>query len=141
MSNDSKLYHGTKLQDETKEREKKPDEYLEHILSSNETKINLLGSHGVQHVWREPGQDYHSECIVQTVRHGGGSVVIWGCMSAKGVGEMTFIDGTMNACGYTQILADKMTPNLQKLGRRGIFQHDDNPEHTAKTTQEFLKQK
>ena len=29
-----------------------------------------------------------------------------------------------NACGYTKILADKMTPSLQKLGSRGIFQHD-----------------
>ena len=67
--------------------------------------------------------------------------MIWGCMSAKGVGEMTFIDGTMNACGYTKILADKMTPSLQKLGRRGIFQHDNNPKHTAKIMQEFLKKK
>ena len=100
-----------------------------------------FSSDRVQHVWCEPGQDYHSECITPTVKHGGGSVMIWGCMSAKGVGEMTFIDGTMNACGYIKIMANTMTLSLQKLGRRGIFQHDDNPEHTAKTTQEFLKQK
>ena len=56
--------------------------------------------------------------------------------SAKGDWKMTFIDGTMNACGYTRILADKMTPHLQKFGRRRIFQHND-PKHTI--TQEFLK--
>ena len=65
--------------------------------------------------------------------------MIWGCMSAKGVGEMTFIDGTMNASGSTKILADKMTPSLQKLGRRGIFQHDNDPKHNARIVQEFLK--
>ncbi|MCI4393262.1 hypothetical protein PGIGA_G00155500, partial [Pangasianodon gigas] len=47
----------------------------------------------------------------------------------------------MNACGYTKILADKMTPGLQKLGRRGIFQHDNDPNHTAKIMQEFRKKK
>uniref|UniRef100_A0A8C9UY38 Uncharacterized protein n=1 Tax=Scleropages formosus TaxID=113540 RepID=A0A8C9UY38_SCLFO len=65
-----------------------------------------------------------------TMKHGGGSV-----------GEMTFIDGTMNACGYTRILADKLTPSLQDLGRRGIFQHDNYPKHTAKTTQALLNKK
>ena len=52
-------------------------------------------------------------------------------MSAKS-GEITFIDGIMNACGYTKILADKMTPSLQKLGSRGIFQHGNDLKHTAR---------
>lgn len=30
----------------------------------------------------------------QTVKHGGGSVLIWCSMSTNSVGEMTFIDGT-----------------------------------------------
>ena len=54
---------------------------------------------------------------------------------------MRFIDGSMNTCGYAEILADKMTTRLQKLGRRGIFQHDNDPEYTAKIMQEFLKKK
>ena len=36
---------------------------------------------------------------------------------------------------------DKMTHSLQKLGRRGIFQHDHEPKHTAEMTQDFLKKK
>ena len=74
----------------------------------------MFGSDGVQQVWCEPGQDYHSECLFLTVKPGGGSVMIWVCRSAKGVGEMTFRDGAMNACGYTKILADMMM----------TFQHD-----------------
>ena len=60
----------------------------------------------------------------------------WECdvwLLHQSVGEMTFIDGTMNACGYIKLLADKMTPSLKKPGRRGIFQHND-PKHTAKIT-------
>lgn len=39
-------------------REKKPDE-VQNTLWSVKTKINLCGSDGFQHVWREPGQQHH----------------------------------------------------------------------------------
>ncbi len=38
--------------------------------------------------------------MVPTVKHGGGSVLMWGCMSAAGVGELHFIDGIMNSQTY-----------------------------------------
>ncbi len=31
------------------------------------------------------------------MEHGGRSVMVWGCMSAAGTGELQFIEGTMNA--------------------------------------------
>ncbi len=37
------------------------------------------------------------KCVLPTVKHGGGSVMVWGCMSAAGTGELQFIEGTMNA--------------------------------------------
>lgn len=37
----------------------------------------------------------HSEFIDPTLKHTGGSVIIKGCVIAKGVGEMTVIDGTI----------------------------------------------
>lgn len=115
--------------------------YWQNILWSDETKINLFGSDGVQHVWREVGEDYHQDCVVPTVKHGGGSVLVWGCMSSSGVGEMTFIDGIMNARVYVDILQTFMLSSLKKLGRRGIFMQDNDPKHTARVTKEFLHSK
>ncbi len=77
--------------------------------------------------------------MVPTVKHGGGSVLMWGCMSAAGVGELHFIDGIMNSQIYCSILKEKMLPSLRALGRRALFQHDNDPKHTSKATVGFLK--
>ncbi len=76
--------------------------------------------------------------MVPTVKHGGGSVLMWGYMSAAGV-ELHFIDGIMNSQMYCSILKEKMLPSLHALGRRALFQHDNDPKHTSKATVGFLK--
>ncbi len=82
-------------------------------------------SDGVKRVWQQPGEEYKDKCVLPTVKHGGGSVMVWGCMSAAGTGELQFIEGTMSA--------------LRRLGRRAVFQHDNDPKHTSKTTTALLK--
>ncbi len=61
-----------------------------------------------------------------TVRHGSGSVMVWGCMSAAGIGELQFIEGTMNTKMYCDILKQSITPSIQSLGCRELFQHDND---------------
>ncbi len=60
-------------------------------------------------------------------------------MSTAGTGELQFIEGTMNANMYCDILKQSMIPSLQRLGRRAVFQHYNNPKHTSKTTTALLK--
>ncbi len=55
---------------------------------------------------------------VSTVKHGGGSVMVWGCMSAAGTGELQLIEGTLNANMNCGILKQSMIPSLRRLGRR-----------------------
>ncbi len=47
--------------------------YWNHVLWSDESKVNLFGSDGVQHVW-----------ALLTVKHGGGSIMVWGCLTTAG---------------------------------------------------------
>ena len=65
--------------------------------------------------------------------------MVWGCMSAAGTGELQFNEGTTNAKMYCDILKQSMIPCLQKLGRRAVFQHDNDRKHTSKTTTALLK--
>ncbi len=68
-------------------------------------------------MWRQPGEEYKDKCVLPTVKHGGGSVMVWGCMSAAGTGELQFIEGTMNDNMYCDILKQSMIPSLQRLGK------------------------
>ncbi len=40
---------------------------------------------------------YGNPYFTNHIPDGGGSVMVWGCMSAVGTGELQFIEGTMNA--------------------------------------------
>ena len=52
------------------------------ILWSDETKIELFGRNA--NVWRKPG-------TLSMVKHGGGSIMLWGCFSAAGTWRLVKI--------------------------------------------------
>ena len=90
-------------------------------------------------MWCQPGEEYKDKCVVSSVKHGGGSVMVWSCMSASGTGELQLIEGTMNATRYCDILKQSIIPSLWRLGHRAVFQHDNDPKHTSKMTTALLK--
>ena len=106
------------------------------ILWSDETKIELFGLNAKRYVWRKPG-------TIPTVKHGGGSIMLWGCFSATGTVRLVRIEGKMNGAKYRQILDENLLQSAQdlRLGRRFTFQQDNDPKHTDKTTQEWLRDK
>ena len=65
--------------------------------------------------------------------------MVWGCMSATSTGELQFIEGTMNGNMYCDTPKHSMIPSLRRLGRRSVFQHDNDPKHTSKMTTALLK--
>ncbi len=110
------------------------------ILWSDETKIELFGLNSKRYVWRKPGTAHHLSNTVPTVKHGGGSIMRWGCFSAAGTGRLVAIEGKMNAAKYRDILDENLLQSAQdlRLGRRFTFQQDNDPKHTAKITKEWL---
>ncbi len=108
------------------DKQTKDMHYWNHVLWSDETKINLFGSDGVKGVWQQPGEEYKDKCVLPTVKHGGGSVMVWGCMSTAGTGKLQFIEGNINSNMCCDILKQSMIPSLRRLGRRAVFQHDND---------------
>ncbi len=72
------------------------------VLWSDETKIELFGINSTRRVWRRNAA-YDPKNPIPTVKHGGGNIMLWGCFSAKGTGQLHRIKGTMDGAMYRQV--------------------------------------
>ncbi len=45
---------------------------------------------------------YDPKNTIPTVKHGGGNIMLWECFSAKGMGKLHRIKGTMDGVMYRQ---------------------------------------
>ncbi len=105
------------------DKQTKNIDYWNHVLWSDETNINVFGSDSLKRVWRQQGNEHKDKCVLPTVKHGGGSVMVWGCMST---GELQFIEGTIMTNMYCELLKQSKIPSLQRVGCRAVFSHDND---------------
>lgn len=106
------------------------------VLWSDESKFMLFGSDGINWIRRPEGSRYDPKYQLPTIKHGGGSVMVWSCFSAKGVGPLHRVVGILDRFGYEDILETKMRPfALQSIGPNFLFQQDNDPKHTSKHIQ------
>ncbi len=61
-----KMMHKKARKQFAKDKQTKDMDYWNHALWFDETKINLFGSDGVKHVWRQPGEEYKDKCALPT---------------------------------------------------------------------------
>ncbi len=52
--------------------------------------------------WRRRNSAYDPKNTIPTVKHGGGNIILWGCFSDKGTGQLHHIKGTMDRAMYWQ---------------------------------------
>ncbi len=67
-----------------------------------------------QRIIRTKEEKDHPDCYQQQVQKPG-SVMVWGCVSALGKGNLHFCDGTINAEKYIEILEHNMLPSRRHL--------------------------
>ena len=113
----------------------------EEFILNNESSfcLYMYSTDGHYYVWHLPDEEFSPECTEATVKHGGKSVMIWGCITWHGVGTLIFIDGTVNSSKYIEILHDGFLPTAcDHFGSADqcILQDDNAPVHRAlKVTQ------
>ena len=113
------------------------------VIWSDETKINHLGSDGCKWVRKKTGEGLSDRLVEETLKFGGGSVMMWGCMTWQVVGFATKIDGRMDSDLYLQILKDELYQTLDYYSLHSpdvIFQQDNDPKHTCKKVKAWLEE-
>ena len=98
-------------------------------------------------VWRLVCLEKKSEAFVEyntlpTVKYGDGSIMLWGCVAAGGTGNIVRVEGRMDSTKYQDILEANVQRPVQtlKLKRGWVFQQDDDPKHTLKSSIKYLQE-
>ncbi|KAL0146521.1 hypothetical protein M9458_058152 [Cirrhinus mrigala] len=99
----------------------------------DETKMKLFAKAHQLYVHRRKNEAYQEKNTVPTVKHGGGSVMFWGCFAASGTGCLESVQGTMKSQDYQGILERNVLASVRKLGlsrRSWVLQQDNDPKHS-----------
>ena len=125
-----------------RQHKEKENSFWQRVLWTDETKIELFRHNYRNDVWRKDGEVYSLKNMVSTVKFGGDSIIIWGCFSANGVGKISVIDSKMNAQKYKQTWQENLRSSVQSLELLSdyIFQQDNDPKHTGKSTKKWLSE-
>lgn len=118
----------------------KDQTFWDRVIWSDESKFTIFGSGTKRIVWRKQNEELNPKNLIPTVKHGAGSVMVWGCMSSAGVGKLHVIEGTMTHKVYIKILEENLAASAEKFGLQGryVFQQDNDPKHTAYNTKQWL---
>lgn len=119
----------------------KPASFWNKVLWTDETKIELFGHNKGCYAWRQKNTAFQEKHLLPTVKFGGGSIMLWGCVASAGTGNLVKVEGRMDSTQYQQILGNNVEESVTKLKlRRGwIFQQDNDPKHCSKSTRAFMQ--
>ena len=95
-------------------RLKKDQSWWNDVMFPYESKFNLFGSDGRLMVWRKPNTELRPQNLKPTVKHGGGHIMVWGCISSKSVRYLEIIDGIMNQHSNLKILKYNLKQSAEK---------------------------
>ncbi|CAD6197620.1 unnamed protein product [Caenorhabditis auriculariae] len=110
------------------------------ILWSDESKFLLFGSDGIQWVRRPIGSRYHPKYQLPTVKHGGGSCMVWGAFSGSGIGPLHRVNGIMDKHVYKDILQNQMLPHLRPWAVGVFINRITIPKHTSLSRQGLVQE-
>ncbi len=97
-------------------------DHWSRIVFSDESRFNIGFNEGRICVWRQNGEAIDPGNIAQVRRQGSSSVMVWGCITYEGVGELVVVDGNLNAVGYIEVLEQNLLQSIDNyyLGDRNM---------------------
>ena len=66
--------------------------------------MQMSNTPGMTFVRCRVDEAFKPECVVSTVKHGDGSIMVWGCLTDTKVGQLFDCEGWMNTTKYINVL-------------------------------------
>lgn len=139
-----------KLKKEARERRlefarqyfKMPPAFWNSVIFSDESPFHVHRIRRGEYTWRRVGERFQDEMVVPAVKHAGGVVNVWACLTWHRVGYMCRLDEGQDADAYIEILKDayQWTKDEYFKGQSTILQQDNASTHTAKKVQKWMKE-
>jgi len=104
-----------------------------NVLWTDESRLTLFQTDDPTFVRRRYGETLCQDCVVPTIKSGGGGIMMWGAMSYNGTAFLTKVNGHLNGAGYINILGNSAVPSAHLLGFGDNFgiQDDGVPCHRS----------
>ena len=112
------------------------------VVWSDESKFELFGNKRRIFVRRHHNERYVPQCIVPTVKDGGGSIMIWDCFAGHKIGDLIRVRGIMKKEQYREISENYTVPSAHRMvvRRQPVFMQDNDPKHKSKLSANYLNQ-
>ncbi|GFX74974.1 uncharacterized protein TNCV_1845461 [Trichonephila clavipes] len=87
-------------------------DFWRSVCFNDESTFEIL-QNKAQFVRRRRGEKFHSDCVVQTVKHPT-KIMIWSVISGKGTGRLDVVKGMMRQDQYKYDLQNRLIPQLEE---------------------------
>lgn len=122
----------------------KTQSFWRKVIFSDEAPFQIFPTFSGQWTWRRPHEKYQARNLTPTVKHGGGSLQIWGCMTYHGIGWMCKLPQGLDSETYLEILEDELQSTIHAYFPRGksfVFQQDGASVHKSRVVQRYFGEK
>uniref|UniRef100_A0A2H6NH50 Transposase Tc1-like domain-containing protein n=1 Tax=Micrurus carvalhoi TaxID=3147026 RepID=A0A2H6NH50_9SAUR len=94
------------------------------IIFRDKSNFYLTGNQCNKYVRRFPAEEFRPYCLNLSVKHPL-HMMIWGYITASGIGRIQIVQGIMNSKRYVEVLEKTMLPSAQQLVKKGFYFQDD----------------
>lgn len=115
---------------------------FKNIIFTDEKKFNLEGSDGNEKIWVKGGYKSETRSYNEISKFKGGSIMIWGAITYKGVGAIIRTNKRINSGEYIRVLGTGLfeTLDMNEINAEEcIFMQDNAPAHKSSMTINWFK--
>ncbi|GJQ82144.1 hypothetical protein Trydic_g5986 [Trypoxylus dichotomus] len=103
------------------------------VVFTDEKRVNLDGPDGFQHYWHNLRKEPK---VISRRPQDSGGVMVWGVISYSEAVEIIFIEGSLNAQKYTEIIENVKGAIQNEMGTVDFVLQDSTPAHNPRVVKQ-----